>query len=119
MENSIICLDLYRTGNPGWAFDDSRTGLVGEPFVSGIPAIIDWIEKDALNRVPKTLRVYFSLNAFPGAPYQLNWESSDSGGNWYTFDADGKEMRGWLCPALYKYFTAAPKAIYVAVEPIS
>jgi hypothetical protein len=28
-------------------------------------------------------------------------------------------MEGWLCPALFKYFEAAPKDLYVKAEPLS
>ncbi|MGI8907476.1 MAG: DUF6717 family protein [Candidatus Sumerlaeaceae bacterium] len=38
----------------------------------------------------------------------------ETGGNWYEW-AD-HQMKGWLCPALFKYFDAAPKTIYVRAE---
>jgi len=25
-------------------------------------------------------------------------------------------MEGWLCPALFKYFTAAPKTLYAQIK---
>ena len=35
--------------------------------------------------------------------------------NWYY--SDQFEMEGWLCPALFKYFSDPPREIYVKVEP--
>jgi hypothetical protein len=37
------------------------------------------------------------------------------GGNWYAWSERGIE--GWLCPALFKYFEAAPNEIYVKASP--
>jgi hypothetical protein len=28
-------------------------------------------------------------------------------------------MEGWLCPALFKYFDAAPKTLYAKAEPLA
>jgi hypothetical protein len=38
--NSIFVVFLYRAEGT-WVFDDERAGLVREPFVSGIPELID------------------------------------------------------------------------------
>jgi hypothetical protein len=32
-----------------WVFDDERVGLVQEPFVSGVPEMIDDLVRDILN----------------------------------------------------------------------
>ena len=39
-------------------------------------------------------------------------------GNWYTGDVAGEKMVAWLCPALYEYFEAAPKRIFVKAEKL-
>lgn len=39
-------------------------------------------------------------------------------GNWYKGDVLGREMIGWLCPALFLYFQQAPKTIYAKAEPL-
>jgi hypothetical protein len=28
------------------------------------------------------------------------------------------DMEGWLCPALFRYFEEAPKALYAQVKPL-
>src|SRR5262252_9143342 len=56
----------------------------------------------------------FSSASFPGHQYRLDWRREESGGNWYhSADLD---MEGWLCPALFKYFTAAPKTLYAQIK---
>jgi len=59
----------------------------------------------------------FSATPFPGHQYRLDWRREDSGGNvYYSAELD---MEGWLCPALLRYFSEAPKQIYVQVRPPS
>ncbi|VDM07213.1 unnamed protein product [Wuchereria bancrofti] len=40
-QNQINIIYPYKTKYGGWSFDDEEVGLQGEPFVSGIPQIID------------------------------------------------------------------------------
>jgi hypothetical protein len=56
--------------------------------------------------------LYFSDRPFPGYRMKLDWLREEADGNWYG--AAG--MEGWLCPALFKYFDAAPSAIYCKAE---
>lgn len=97
-----------------WVFDDPRVGLVREPFVSGIPEMIDLLVKD-IPEAEKGFRLLFAPAPFPGCQAELDWEREEVGGNWYRWGAKGLE--GWLCPALFKYFEAAPKKLYCRVEP--
>ncbi len=69
-----------------WVFDDSRVGLVQEPLVAGTDKMIDRVVEDIPN-AERGFTVIFS------------------GG-----------MEGWLCPALLRYFSEAPKQIYVQVK---
>jgi hypothetical protein len=55
----------------------------------------------------KAFRLLFSATPFPGYAVKLEWRREEYGGNWY-FSPDFK-MEGWLYPALFKYFDAAPK----------
>jgi hypothetical protein len=61
------------------------------------------------------LRLLFSASPFPGYAVKLDWRREEYGGNWYFSPDYGIE--GWLCPALFKYFEAAAKEIYVKAEP--
>lgn len=117
--NSIMVLRPYNYYG-SWVFDDDRVGLVREPFVQGIPEILE----DALARAGIPLEearegfvLTFSGTPFPGEPepgqVALKWTEAEAGGNWYV-DQDGK--RGWLCPALFKYFPVAPRMIYCKVS---
>ncbi|HUG92428.1 MAG TPA: DUF6717 family protein, partial [Planctomycetaceae bacterium] len=57
----------------------------------------------------------FSAGPFPGSQYEFHWRREEHGGNWYysrEFD-----LEGWLCPALFKYFEAAPPTLFVQVKP--
>lgn len=97
-----------------WVFDDARVGLDREPFVSGADTMID----RAVANIPDADRGFllvFSATPFPGHQITLDWTRGDAGGNWY-FSRE-LDMEGWLCPALFKYFTEAPSKIHVRVEP--
>jgi hypothetical protein len=96
-----------------WVFDDETVGLVREPFVSGVPEMIDELVKDIPN-ARDGFRLTFSAGPFPGYQKELTWVREDMNGNWYC--ADDPPMEGWLCPALLKYFDEPPEKIYVKAE---
>ncbi len=52
----------------------------------------------------------FSAGPFPGFQAEFWWRRQEMGGNWYYCEA--LDMEGWLCPALFKYFKAAPPRLY-------
>jgi hypothetical protein len=113
--NSLFVIVPYKYEGM-WVFDDPRVGLVREPFIAGIDTMIDRL----VARIPEAergFRAIFSAAPFPGHTERLDWRREESGGNWYY--SDRFEMEGWLCPALFNYFTAAPRMIYVQVEPTS
>ena len=96
-----------------WVFDDVATGLVQEPFVNGVPAMID----DLVAEIPNArdgFRMLFSASPFPGYQKRLEWVRGEMGGNWYRTDSPA--MQGWLCPALFRYFDEAPGELYVKAE---
>lgn len=97
-----------------WVFDDAGRGLRQEPFVAGIPQMIDRLVADIPN-AEQGFRLLFSTQEFPGYTHQLTWRREDASGNWYY--APQFDTEGWLCPALLKYFRQAPKTIYVKAEP--
>jgi hypothetical protein len=110
--NSLFVIAPYRYAGM-WVFDDPATGLVREPFVSGIDVMIDRLTAtipDAANG----FRLIFSHTPFPGYTFKLEWRREEYGGNWYY--SPNYEMEGWLCPALFKYFREAPREIYVRGE---
>ena len=64
MNNTIMVIDPYWFAGT-WVFDDETVGLVREPFVSGVPEMIDELVKntpDARNG----FRLTFSAGPFPG-----------------------------------------------------
>jgi hypothetical protein len=96
-----------------WVFDDDRAGLVREPFVFGVPEMIDALA-GAIPNAETGFRLLFSANPFPGLQEELVWVRGEYDGNWYRWPKHGSE--GWLCPALLKYFERAPEKIYVRFE---
>jgi len=113
--NSILVLAPYRNAGT-WVFDDPAVGLKAEPFVSGIPELIDKLLADAdIPDAAEGFRLLFSAQPFPQYQDKVTWRRRELGGNWYY--SDKYDMEGWLCPALFKYFKKAPKEIYVKVEP--
>ncbi len=111
--NAIMVIVPYRyTGT--WVFDDSRAGLAREPFVAGVPEMID----DLVAGIPGAtngFRLTFSARPFPGYQKKLVWLRGDDGGNYYQLEGTQKE--GWLCPAMFHYYQTAPKELYVKAEP--
>ena len=114
MANQILVIAPYWLDSVGtWVFDDEAVGLVQEPFVEGVPDMID----DLVADIPDAhhgFRLLFSAAPFPGFQRKLTWVREEMGGNWYK--ADEPPMEGWLCPALFRYFDEAPQEIYVKAE---
>ncbi len=96
-----------------WVFDDARFGLEQEPFVGGADTMIDTLTAH-IPDAKSGFRIIFSASAFPGYTARLEWVRPELSGNVYRSPELG--MEGWLCPALFKYFDAAPKEIYLKVE---
>ena len=99
-----------------WVFDDPTTDLVQEPFVSGVPEMIDDLVAD-IPDARSGFRLLFSAAPFPGFQRKLEWVREEMGGNWYQ--ADEPPMEGWLCPALFRYFEAAPAELFVKAEALN
>ena len=113
MANAMMVIHPYRAHDM-WVFDDPAVGLVQEPFVFGVPEMID----EATASIPDAengFRLLFSAKPFPGFQHELVWVREEYEGNWYRWASTGAE--GWLCPALFKYFETAPQAIYCLMEP--
>lgn len=97
-----------------WVFDDPSAALVREPFVAGIPEMIDLLTAHIPN-ARAGFRLTFSAAPFPG--YQKRFERirEEFGGNYYRME--DPPMEGWLCPALFHYFDEAPKTLYAKADP--
>lgn len=114
VSNSMMIIAPYRSRDT-WVFDDPNTELVSEPFVEGIPEMIDILVKDIPN-ANDGFKMLFSGSPFPGYQAKLNRLNSEYGGTWYSWEQH--KMTGWLCPALFKYFTEAPPELYFKAEPL-
>lgn len=101
--------------NQTWVFDDERMGLVQEPFVSGVPEMIEVLIRDIPN-VDEGFKLLFSASSFPGYQAELTWLRKEYNGNWYSWSRNNLE--GWLCPALFKYFNQPPEKIYCQAESL-
>lgn len=99
-----------------WVFDDSELGLTQEPFVQGVPEMINFVVKD-IPDAKSGFRLIASEKPFPGYTNKLTWVRAESGGNYYRLE--NTQMEGWLCPALFRYFDHAPATLYIEVEPRS
>lgn len=113
--NSILVIKPYRHAGT-WVFDDESVGLYKEPFVAGVPEILDQMVAD-IPEADKGFRLLFSAQDFPGATHQFLLRRPEKGGIWY-YSPDYK-TEGWLCPALFKYFRQAPNTLYVKAEPLT
>lgn len=114
MANTIMIIFPYRCQQT-WVFDDEQAGLSKEPFISNVPEVIDLLVQDILH-VDEGFRLLFSAVPFPGYQAELIWIKEEHGGNWYLWQQ--KNMQGWLCPALFKYFSETPNKIYCKAESL-
>jgi hypothetical protein len=113
-QNSIMVIKPYRFADT-WVFDDADRGLVKEPFVAGIDRMLDDLTRD-IPDAARGFRLLFSVLPFPGSQVELEWRREELGGNWYFAATLGYE--GWLCPALLKFFPAAPPKLFARAEPL-
>jgi len=98
-----------------WVFDDTNAGLDKEPFVEGADLMIEQaLEAKGVANAEAGFRLLFSAGEFPKYDVKFTWLRAGEGGNYYT--AEGSDLEGWLCPALFKYFDEAPKEIYTRFE---
>jgi hypothetical protein len=110
--NAINVIAPYKHHDQ-WVFDDPRVGLSQEPFVAGADTWIDRVVADIPN-AERGFTLIFSGSPFPGHQYRLDWQREEGGGNWY-YSAD-LDMEGWLCPALFRYFSDTPKTLYAQIK---
>jgi len=97
-----------------WVFDDSSKELEKEPFVQGIPEMIDALVTD-IPSARSGFILLFSSQPFAGYQVELARVREENGGCWYK--VKDLEAEGWLCPALFRYFDAPPQSLYIKAEP--
>lgn len=119
-----------------WVFDDASKELDKEALVAGVPEIIAAMlltKNIPMTDAEKGFRLIFSEGPFPGhqlaAKHDPTMSETEAFGNWYEVEyIKGEDpnkgnyyagMKGWLCPALFKYFDHTPKTIYASAEKIS
>lgn len=112
--NAIMVVAPYWY-NGTWVFDDPAVGLRREPFVAGIPEMIDVLVKD-VDDAKGGFRLLFSARPFPGHQKRLTWLRGSAEGNYYKLD--DPPMEGWICPAMFRYYKAPPETLYVKAEPL-
>ena len=115
MSNAIRVIAPYRYEGT-WVFDDPAVDLVREPFVAGVPEMIDAL----VDKIPDAecgFRLLFAELPFPGFQRELVHDREEIDGHWYK--QTDPPMEGWLCPALFQYFDEAPERLYIKAEPIA
>jgi hypothetical protein len=113
-DNTLMVITPY-WHNGTWVFDDPTVGLVREPFVSGVPEVIDLLVKDVPN-ARAGVRITFSGRPFPGFMMKLTFVREEFDGAWYRLAEPA--MEGWLCSALFKYFDEAPRELYIRADEL-
>ena len=98
-----------------WVFDEPSLGLDREPFVAGIPEMIDELVADIPN-AREGFRLLFSSAPFPGYQVELTRLREEYEGYWYRLEGGSRE--GWLCPALFRFFETAPEKLFAKAEQL-
>lgn len=114
MSNQIMVIFPYLYEGT-WVFDDPEKNLEKEPFVCGIPEMINIMTKNIAN-AKYGFKMLFSFAPFPGYQAELVYSREEYGGNWYYWEK--YNLEGWLCPAMFKYFENTPNKIYCKAEKI-
>ncbi len=107
--------DTYRSS---WLFDDKFHGFEREPFVAGIPDMIDLATVDIPDAEDGFMLV-FSARPYPTGSAKLHilkFVAEEDGGAWYRGKIRGQRMVGWLCPGLLRYFPWPPKEIFISMH---
>lgn len=113
MANVLAVIEPYWYQDT-WVFDDASKELDKEPFVQGIPEMIDVLVKDIPN-ARSGFVLLFSSQPFAGYQVELTLVREEFGGHWY--EVRDLEAGGWLCPALLRYFDTPPQSLYIKAEP--
>ncbi len=107
--NCIFMIEPKRSPAGIWAFTDPAVNLVNEPFVGETNEILDFYAEGK-----SEMTLLFSAVPFPS--HQIMFEKvPDGGGLGATYYDAVTKTRGWLCPALFKYFDVAPDYLFVKV----
>jgi len=115
--NEILAIAPYWCSiTKTWVFDDSKYDLVAEPFVNGIPAMIDELV-DGIPDAKSGFRLLFSSRPFPNYGRKLNRLRPEYGGWWYSLD-EKPDQEGWICAVLFKYYSEAPESLFVKAEEL-
>lgn len=108
-----------------WVFDDLERGLNHEPFVSGIPQILEFgLKIKGIKNGENGFLLLFSDSEFKSADIILEWVRFECNGDIYRVaevigdEIEVPNMEGWLCPALRKYYKDAPNKLYVQAKGI-
>jgi hypothetical protein len=125
----VMTLYPYLLGNT-WVFDDPATGLKEEAFVFGSSEMIHrLVRAKGIPNVAQGFSLHFSDKPFDH-DVELCWIGDSAGGEqpaqtesglvgtWYHGAVAGQQMTGWLCPALFFYFSSAPRRIYIKAEKL-
>lgn len=112
MANQIMIIFAYLYED-SWVFDDAQAGLEKEPFVCGIPEMINIMTANIPN-ANQGFKMLFAASPFPGYQAELSFLKEEYGGNWYSWQEHNQV--GWLCPAMFLYFQQTPEKIYCKAE---
>ena len=114
MSNQIMVIAPYWLEEVGtWVFDDPAAGLCQEPFVSGVPEMIDFLVKNIPNG-RAGFRLLFSAAPFPGYQKRLTWKREEMGGNWYA--SQDPPNGGLALPRAVSILRSVPAQLYVKAE---
>jgi len=87
MSNAMLCIEIYKF-NGTWCFTDKDRELLHEPFVLGIPEIINKaLEDQNIYEDNKNYRILFAAREFPACHGVLMRQNEEMGGAWYSCNA--------------------------------
>ena len=116
MKNApVFTIKPYRQLNT-WMFDDEMKNIHQEPFVLGIPEMLDNVLKSKSIKATQ-FSMQFSENEINKADLVLELDYEVSDGAWYKIK-NNPHVKGWLCPVIHKYFDEIPEKIFIEIKNI-
>jgi len=114
--NNIFVIKPYKLWGSVWVFDDEVRGAIQEPFVGATNLILDSLTAK-IKKADKGFLLYFSDAPLKENHISLSLAHSEMG--WSTYQVDGSEQKGSLCPFLLKFWPAPTKKIYAYAQPLA
>lgn len=118
---NLNIFEIYKEGSL-WLFDDPDKELIREPFVTETSIVIDTMLQKHLDfykikgPLPTEAILFITSEFFGPHVFRRLYDGKDPATEGTTYQMDNENTAIWLCPALLKYYPAAPAQLFMSVR---